>query len=101
MHRDPDAALGGDGRGLLVAGVRVPEHAHRGVVGQDPLELGRGLVTAVGHADLAGGSEQAGQKLARVLTNDPAMGVIRHTDAGYEQASAVAVQRGVRIPMNQ
>ena len=44
-------------------------------------------------------SDLAGQKLERVLTNDPATGVIRHADAGYELASAVAVQRGVRIPM--
>jgi urocanate hydratase len=48
---------------------------------------------------VADGTDQAAQKLERVLTNDPAMGVIRHTDAGYEQASAVAVQRGIRVPM--
>jgi urocanate hydratase len=48
---------------------------------------------------VADGSDQAGQKLERVLTNDPAMGVIRHADAGYELASTVAVQRGVRVPM--
>jgi urocanate hydratase len=34
-----------------------------------------------------------------VLTNDPATGVIRHADAGYERATEVAAQRGVRIPM--
>jgi urocanate hydratase len=43
--------------------------------------------------------EVAGQKLERVLTNDPAMGVIRHTDAGYDQAATVATERGVRVPM--
>jgi urocanate hydratase len=35
-----------------------------------------------------------------VLTNDPGMGVIRHVDAGYEQAVGVAQERGVRIPMS-
>jgi urocanate hydratase len=35
-----------------------------------------------------------------VLTNDPGMGVIRHTDAGYDKASEVARDRGVRIPMH-
>ena len=39
------------------------------------------------------------QKLERVLTNDPGMGVIRHADAGYERAVDVAAERGVRIPM--
>ncbi len=40
-----------------------------------------------------------GTKLERVLVNDPAMGVIRHTDAGYDRAAEVAAQRGVRVPM--
>ena len=43
----------------------------------------------------------AAQKLARVLTNDPGMGVIRHVDAGYEHATEVAAERGVRIPMRE
>jgi urocanate hydratase len=43
----------------------------------------------------------AAQKLARVLTNDPGMGVIRHVDAGYERAEQVAAERGVRIPMKE
>jgi urocanate hydratase len=42
---------------------------------------------------------RAGRKLERVLTNDPAMGVIRHTDAGCDQTAEVAVPRGVRVPM--
>ena len=41
------------------------------------------------------------QKLERVLTNDPGMGVIRHVDAGYEHATEVAAERGVRIPMQE
>jgi urocanate hydratase len=48
---------------------------------------------------VADGTELAATKLERVLTNDPAMGVIRHTDAGYEQAATVAAGRGVRVPM--
>ena len=43
----------------------------------------------------------AAQKLARVLTNDPGMGVIRHVDAGYDLAERVAAERGVRIPMRE
>ena len=39
------------------------------------------------------------QKLERVLTNDPGMGVIRHCDAGYDEALDVAEERDVRIPM--
>src|SRR6516165_1795306 len=61
--------------------------------------VGIGRSIHAGQVCVADGSEQAAQKLERVLTNDPAMGVIRHADAGYEQASAVAVQRGVRVPM--
>ena len=48
---------------------------------------------------VADGSDLADQKLQRVLTTDPGMGVIRHADAGYERAIEVARQRGVRIPM--
>ncbi|HCB57845.1 MAG TPA: hypothetical protein DEP82_07965, partial [Arthrobacter bacterium] len=43
----------------------------------------------------------AAQKLERLLTNDPGMGVIRHADAGYDRALDVAKERGVRIPMNE
>mgnify|MGYP000521776865 CR=1 FL=1 len=48
---------------------------------------------------LADGTPLAAEKLARVLTNDPGMGVIRHVDAGYDRAEEVARERGVRIPM--
>jgi urocanate hydratase len=63
--------------------------------------VGIGRSIHAGQVCVADGSEPAGQKLERVLTNDPAMGVLRHADAGYEQASTVAVQRGVRIPMTE
>jgi urocanate hydratase len=48
---------------------------------------------------VADGTELAAQKIERVLTNDPGMGVIRHVDAGYDEAKAVAADKGVRIPM--
>jgi urocanate hydratase len=48
---------------------------------------------------VADGSALAAQKLERVLTNDPGMGVIRHADAGYDRAAEVAAERGVRLPM--
>jgi urocanate hydratase len=63
--------------------------------------VGIGRSIHAGQVCVADGTAQAGQKLERVLTNDPAMGVIRHADAGYEKAKTVAVQRGVQIPMNQ
>ena len=61
--------------------------------------VGIGRSIHAGQVCVADGSDLAGAKLERVLTNDPAMGVLRHTDAGYEKATTVAVQRGVRIPM--
>jgi urocanate hydratase len=54
-----------------------------------------------GQVCVADGTELAAQKIERVLTNDPGMGVIRHVDAGYEQAIEVAERRGVRIPMRE
>jgi urocanate hydratase len=61
--------------------------------------------TGIGYSQHAGmvvvadGSDLAAQKLERVLTTDPGMGVIRHADAGYERAIDVARERGVRVPM--
>ena len=63
--------------------------------------VGIGRSIHAGQVSVADGTELAAQKLARVLTNDPGMGVIRHVDAGYEQAEQVAVERGVRIPMTE
>jgi urocanate hydratase len=50
---------------------------------------------------VADGSDLAAEKLDRVLTSDPGMGVIRHVDAGYDRAVEVAEERGVRIPMRE
>ena len=63
--------------------------------------VGMGRSIHAGQVSVADGSALAAQKLERVLTNDPGMGVIRHTDAGYEHAAAVAAERGVRIPMQE
>ena len=63
--------------------------------------VGIGRSIHAGQVSLADGTELAAEKLARVLTNDPGMGVIRHVDAGYELADTVAAERGVRIPMNE
>jgi urocanate hydratase len=48
---------------------------------------------------VADGTPLAAEKLQRLLTNDPGMGVIRHVDAGYQRAADVAAERGVRVPM--
>ena len=61
--------------------------------------VGIGRSIHAGQVCVADGTELAASKLERVLTNDPAMGVIRHTDAGYDKAAEVAAQRGVRVPM--
>ena len=61
--------------------------------------VGIGRSIHAGQVCVADGSPLAGRKLERVLTNDPGMGVMRHADAGYELASEVAAQRGVKIPM--
>ena len=63
--------------------------------------VGIGRSIHAGQVSVADGTELAAQKLARVLTNDPGMGVIRHVDAGYERAEQVAAERGVRIPMRE
>ncbi|MGO8957037.1 MAG: urocanate hydratase [Streptosporangiaceae bacterium] len=61
--------------------------------------VGIGRSIHAGQVCVADGTELAGRKLERVLTNDPGMGVIRHADAGYERAIEVASERGVRLPM--
>ena len=62
--------------------------------------VGIGRSIHAGQVGVADGTELAAAKLEALLTNDPAMGVFRHVDAGYEKAQQVAVERGVRVPMN-
>ncbi|MEU9504730.1 urocanate hydratase [Micromonospora sp. NPDC048170] len=61
--------------------------------------VGIGRSIHAGQVCVADGTALAGQKIERVLTNDPAMGVIRHVDAGYDAAREVATRTGVRTPM--
>ena len=61
--------------------------------------VGIGRSIHAGQVSVADGTPLAAEKLQRVLTNDPGMGVIRHVDAGYERACEVAEERDVRIPM--
>jgi urocanate hydratase len=61
--------------------------------------VGIGYSQHAGMVVVADGTDLAAQKLERVLTTDPAMGVLRHVDAGYDRAIDVARERGVRVPM--
>ncbi|MFM9371596.1 urocanate hydratase [Streptomyces sp. Da 82-17] len=63
--------------------------------------VGMGRSIHAGQVTVADGTPLAGEKIRRVLTNDPGMGVIRHVDAGYETAEAVASAKGVRVPMRE
>jgi urocanate hydratase len=63
--------------------------------------VGIGRSIHAGQVSLADGTALAAEKLARVLTNDPGMGVIRHVDAGYDIADRVAAERGIRVPMRE
>jgi urocanate hydratase len=63
--------------------------------------VGIGRSIHAGQVSVADGTPLAAAKLERVLTNDPAMGVIRHVDAGYDRAVEVAERCGVRIPMQE
>ncbi len=61
--------------------------------------VGMGRSIHAGQVTVADGTPLAAQKILRVLTNDPGMGVIRHVDAGYDEARSVAAERGVTVPM--
>ena len=61
--------------------------------------VGIGRSIHAGQVSVADGTELAAQKLQRVLTNDPGMGVIRHVDAGYDHAVDVAREKHVHVPM--
>ncbi|MEU0165596.1 urocanate hydratase [Streptomyces iakyrus] len=63
--------------------------------------VGMGRSIHAGQVTVADGTPLAGEKIRRVLTNDPGMGVIRHVDAGYDIAESVAGERGVRVPMRE
>jgi urocanate hydratase len=60
--------------------------------------VGIGYSLHAGMVIVADGTEAAAQRLERVLTGDPGIGVVRHADAGYEEAQEFARERGIKIP---
>ncbi len=63
--------------------------------------VGIGRSIHAGQVCVADGTALAGEKIRRVLTNDPAMGVLRHVDAGYDIADETAEATGLRVPMRE
>jgi urocanate hydratase len=61
--------------------------------------VGMGFSLHAGQVIVADGTPQAALRLERVLTSDPGMGVIRHVDAGYDEAIEFARKSDIRIPM--
>jgi len=61
--------------------------------------VGMGFSLHAGQVTVADGTEMASRKIARVLNNDPGIGVARHADAGYELAQETAREKGIQIPM--
>jgi urocanate hydratase len=63
--------------------------------------VGIGNAIHAGMVVVADGTDQAAERLERVLTTDPGTGVLRHADAGYEEAIAAAEEHGLEVPMRQ
>lgn len=61
--------------------------------------VGMGYSLHAGMVIVADGTKEAEQRLERVLTSDPGMGIVRHVDAGYDLAIKTAKEKGVNIPM--
>jgi len=61
--------------------------------------VGIGYSIHAGQVIVADGTPEAAERLSRVLTNDPGTGVMRHVDAGYEEAMECAHEQGVKVPM--
>ena len=61
--------------------------------------VGMGFSQHAGMVIVADGTAEAARRLERVLTNDPATGVMRHADAGYDSAKACAREHGLNLPM--
>jgi urocanate hydratase len=61
--------------------------------------VGIGYSQHAGQVTVADGTPEAARRLERVLTTDPGMGIVRHADAGYEQAIAAARRHGIKMPM--
>jgi urocanate hydratase len=63
--------------------------------------VGIGFSQHAGMVIVADGTSAADRRLDRVLTSDPGMGIIRHADAGYDEALSAAARHGVRLPMQE
>jgi len=63
--------------------------------------VGIGYSIHAGQVIVADGTAEAAERLQRVLTNDPGIGVVRHADAGYQEAIRTAKAKGIKIPMKQ
>jgi len=61
--------------------------------------VGIGYSLHAGQVTVADGTDEGGERLRRVLTNDPGTGVARHVDAGYDKAKETAKAKGINIPM--
>jgi urocanate hydratase len=63
--------------------------------------VGIGYSLHAGQVTVADGTDEMAKRIERVLTTDPGMGVIRHVDAGYEEAKEFAKKTGVKVPMGK
>ena len=63
--------------------------------------VGIGYSLHAGQVTVADGTEMMAKRIERVLTTDPGMGIVRHADAGYEEAKGFARDQGVKIPMER
>jgi urocanate hydratase len=61
--------------------------------------VGMGLSLHAGQVSVADGTDLAAERIRRTLLADPGMGIVRHVDAGYDEAIEAADRLGVRIPM--
>jgi urocanate hydratase len=62
--------------------------------------VGIGYSLHAGQVTVADGTEAMARRIERVLTTDPGMGIIRHADAGYQDAKGFAKENGVKVPMS-
>jgi urocanate hydratase len=62
--------------------------------------VGIGYSLHAGQVTVADGTDMMAKRIERVLTTDPGMGIIRHADAGYDEAKVFAEKKGVRVPMS-
>ena len=63
--------------------------------------MGIGYSTHAGALLVCDGSPEAERRIQRVLTTDPGLGVVRHADAGYDDAVRFAAEHGIRLPMRE